>query len=274
MERLKEEKTAEACQKQRKDNLASLSLLRGSLASYTGDKGKAAYLNRLRKIAMVEKMLLENPVFAEHGVVKTPVPFLYAADTDLIIRKGDIFMHRGMPYEAVSLNSKRREFVAKPLMKESTDRNAGSSIDEHIIMPVHGFDKENTFAWFTQPDRNERKMIRSINNEGFYRLSDKKFQERCYQCHLVCATYNDYELPIFTIRDDGKLDISENRYYYFRSCEGTEPLNPFSDEGAARIKTAAQKGIEADNRQDLEKYSNLFKNSIPELACLLDDYLK
>jgi hypothetical protein len=216
---------------------------------------------------MVEKMLLENPVFAEHGVVKTSIPFLYAVDTDLIIRKGDIFMHRGKPHEAVSLNFKRREFAAKPLMKESADK---SPIDKHIIMPIHGLDKGNTFAWFSQPGRNERQMIRSINNEGFYRLSDKKFQERYYQCHLVCATYNDYEPPIFTIRDDGKLDISENRYYCFRSCDRAESLNPFSNDDMASIKTAAKKGIRADNWQNLEEYRRLFKNSVPELACLLD----
>jgi len=268
MERIKEEKTAEARQKQRKDSLASLSLLRGSLASYAGDKGKAAYQNRLRKIAMIEKTLLENPVFAERDLVKTSIPFLYAADADLIIRKGDMLMHRGKPHEVIALNFKRREFTAKPAWEKSTE---GNPTDKHIIMSINGLEKENTFAWFPQPGRDERKMIKAIHTEEFYRLPDKKFQERHYQCHLKCASYNDHEPPIFAIGEDGKLGISESRYYYFRSGNGTQSVNPFSNEGLARIKIAAKKGIEADNWQKLETYRDIFRNCVPDLACLLDD---
>jgi hypothetical protein len=138
-------------------------------------------------------------------------------------------------------------------------------------MSINGLEKEYTFAWFSQPGRDERRMVQSVNNEGFYCLADRKFQEQNYLFHLVCASYNDYQPPIFTVRNDGKLGICESRYYYFRSSDRTKSVNPFSDEGIARIKTAAQKGIEADNWSKLEDYHNLYQNCIPELACLLDE---
>ena len=53
MERVKEEKLIEAQDQKRKEQLASLSLQRGSLAAYRGDKGQLAYQNRLRKITML-----------------------------------------------------------------------------------------------------------------------------------------------------------------------------------------------------------------------------
>jgi hypothetical protein len=271
MERVKDEKIAEARQKQRRDNLASLSLLRGSLSSYNGDKGKTAYQNRLRKIAMLEKTLLENQFFTEHDLVKTPVIFLYANDTDLVIRKGDILIHRGKPYEVTALNFQKREFTAKPMWEEVTGNNHE---DRNMTESVLRLDRDRPFAWFSQPNRKERKMILSIPTESYYRLTDRDFQKRHYILHLECATYNnDFEPPIFTVSDEGKLEIRERRYYFYNSDNRTKTINPFSDEGMACIKAFSLKGIawmDVDNWQKLKDYGNLFKDCIPDLAFLLD----
>ncbi|MDR2741201.1 MAG: hypothetical protein LBB98_03495, partial [Treponema sp.] len=65
MNRMKEQKLAEAQDAQRKELLAQLSLLRGSLKSFEGDKGSAQYQNRIKKINIVEKALLNNPAITE-----------------------------------------------------------------------------------------------------------------------------------------------------------------------------------------------------------------
>jgi hypothetical protein len=57
MERVKEEKLIEAQNQKRKEQLAALSLQRGSLAAYRGDKGQMSYQNRLRKVVMLEKVI-------------------------------------------------------------------------------------------------------------------------------------------------------------------------------------------------------------------------
>jgi hypothetical protein len=140
-------------------------------------------------------------------------------------------------------------------------------------LSIIGLDKENGFSWFSQPNKDERKMILTINNYNFYSLTDKEFQERHYLCHLICASYNNQELPIFTIKDEGKLSISESRYYYCWSSTRIQSVNPFSDEGLAHIITASKKGIETDSLFKIEGYRNLYQDCIPELACLLDEII-
>jgi hypothetical protein len=266
IERIKEEKLAEARNQQRKEQLASLSLLRGSLASYTGDKGKMSYQNRLQKIAMLEKILRQNPTFTEHELVKTSTPFLYVKDSDLIIRKGDIFIYRGKPHEVTALNFKRRELQARP-MGEQQIRD--TSDDDIIVMPVNEVKEEGTFTYISQPDKDERNLIKDIRAEVFYAHNDRQLQEQYYQRHLAYATFNDFQPPVFSVREDGKLDIKEDRYYGYKYPDRTDALNPFSDMDMKRIRTASGKGIEVEYGWKLETYRALFRNCLPELAELL-----
>jgi hypothetical protein len=266
MERIKEEKLAEVQNQQRKEHLASLSLLRGSLASYTGDKGKISYQNRLQKIAMLEKILQQNPVFTDHELIKEATPFLYAKDSDIIIRKGDMFLYRGKPHEVIALNFKRRELYARP---EADRQSRDTSDDENVIMTVLEIKEKNDFTYISRPDKNERKLIQGIHTEGFYRHSDKQLQKQYYHRHLICSAYNDFQPPVFTIGDDGKLCIKEDRYYAYKYPDRTEALNPFFDSDMKRIQIAANMGITVEYEWKMEAYSKLFQDCFPDLAVLL-----
>jgi len=186
LDRIKADKLIEAQDKQRKDNLASLSLLRGSMLSFAGDKGTLSYQNRVRKIAMLEKSLLSNPAFTEHELVKTSIPFLYAKDSDIIIRTGDIHIGHGKPYEIISLNFKRREFTSKPSYENRNDKG------EDNITRLHGIKDDNTFAHFSQPDKTERKFLSVIHTKEFYMHFNRKLQKKHYHTHLRCAVYNGF----------------------------------------------------------------------------------
>jgi hypothetical protein len=264
MERVKKEKLAEAQDRQRKDNLASLSLLRGSLASYTGDKGQLSYQNRLRKTVMLEKALLNNPTFTHHELVKTSVPFLYARDSDTVIRKGDMLISRGKPREVTALNFKRREFTARPVGEAN-----GTPSDGHITMSIHGLGDERAFACIPQPGGEERKLLQVIYAKNFYGHSNRGLQEKYYSLHLVCAAYNDFQPPVFSIGEDGKLNVKEDRYYACKTPDSLHTLNPFSPADRAIIQTAARKGIEAEYEWKLETYRGFFRDCVPELAALL-----
>jgi superfamily II DNA/RNA helicase len=266
IERIKEETLDESRNQQRREQLASLSLLRGALATYTGDKGKMPYQNRLQKIAMLEKMLKQNPTFTEHELVKTSIPFLYAKESDRIIRKGDMFIYRGKPYEVIALNFKRRELQAR-LMGDRQIRDA--SADDLIVMPVHEVKEESTATYIAQPDKDERKLLQDIHTEAFYAHNDRRLQEQYYQRHLVCATFNDFQPPVFSVGEDGKLDVKEDRYYGYKYPERADAMNPFSALDMKRIQTAAGKGIAVEYGWKLESYIGLFCGCIPELAELL-----
>ncbi|MDR2303351.1 MAG: hypothetical protein LBE10_02015 [Treponema sp.] len=91
MNRQKEQKLAGAQHAQRKELLPQLSLLRGSLKSFEEDKGSARYQNRVKKINIVEKALLNNPGITDQhkAVAKKDTPFLYSKGTDQVILKGE-----------------------------------------------------------------------------------------------------------------------------------------------------------------------------------------
>ena len=264
MERMKDEKLIEAQNHQRKEQLASLSLQRGSLAAYRGDKGQLPYQNRLRKIAMLERSLSQNPTFSDHAIVKTSIAFLYAKDNDIIIREGDIVISHGKPYEIITLNFKRREFEAKPMWEGHI-----SNTDEHIVISVYKPKNARTFTHIPQPSKEERKLIKDIHTEGFYSHADIGLMEKYYHHHLVCANSKDFRPPIFFIDEEGQLSIKEDRYYAYRDPEDINDLNPFSLDGMKSIQKAAQYGIDAEYEWKMADYSLLFENCLPELTALL-----
>jgi hypothetical protein len=263
LEKAKETKLAEARNKQRRDSIASLSLLRGSLLSYAGDKGQLSYQNRLRKVSILEKSLLNNPAFTEHGLVKTSIPFLYSKDSDIIIRKGDMLIERGKPYEVISLNFKRREFTSK-LSWEIRDAN-----ERNIVTPTNRINDDSTFSYFSQPTKEERKFIASIHAKEFYSHPNKGLQEKYYHTHLRSAVSNDFYPPYFTANEKGILAVNEARCWNYCYRDADKAYNPFSASDMATIQALAKSGIEADHEYKLEAYSALFRDCLPELSFLL-----
>jgi hypothetical protein len=261
LDRVKAEKLAEAQDKQRRDGLASLSLLRGSLLSYNGDKGLLPYRNRLRKAAMLEKSLLNNPSFTGREIVKTSIFLLYSKDNDIIIRKGDIHIERGKPHEVISLNFKRREFTSRPAW-EKRGGNEGN-----IVTPILRMSADD--AYFPQPSKGERKFLAAIHVKEFYNHPDRELQERHYLTHLKCAAYNDFHPPFFTAAEEGRLFVNEARYWNCSFSGSVKIYNPFSAPDMAAIQALAVNGVEVDYKHNLEDYSALFRNCLPELSYLL-----
>jgi hypothetical protein len=131
------------------------------------------------------------------------------------------------------------------------------------------FKKERAFAYIPQPSRDERKLLIAIHTEGFYSHPNKTLQEKHYPLHLVCATYNECTPPIFSIGEEGKLAITEERYYAYKAPDSMHNLNPFSLDGFKIIQTAARMDIEIERKWRRESYHDLFRNCIPELAAIL-----
>jgi len=259
LDKMKANKLMEAQNQQRKDNLASLSLLRGSLLSFNGDKGQLSYQNRIRKVTMLEKSLRNNPIFTQHEIVKTSIPFLYAKENDIIIRKGDIIFEYGKPYDVIYLNFKRREFTSQPMF-EKIDKK-----DKNSITSVHDLDDT---IYVSQPSKEERKFLSVIHTDKFYSHTNKLFQEKYYQIHLKCSYQNNFYPPLFSTNEERKLTVNEARYWSYQK-EKDKTLNPFSPVDSAVMETLSKNGIEIDNKYKLEEYSSLFRDCLPELSYLL-----
>ena len=58
--------------------LSTLSMMRGAIKNYTGDKGTIQYQNRLRKIDNLERGLSANPEFKNLDIISNENPdFMY-----------------------------------------------------------------------------------------------------------------------------------------------------------------------------------------------------
>jgi hypothetical protein len=267
MERVKANRIQEARHTQRRDNLASLSLMRNALSGFSGDKGSVSYRNRIRKTGLLEKGLLSNPTFTSHELVKTSIPFLYSKETDSIIRKGDILIISGDQYEITSLNPKKQECVTRLLIPSDNGEIKNRNISIHDFKP-----DTNRLIHIPQPDKKERELIKVLHTQEFYRHPDTGLKERYYTRHLQCAcSQNDFRPLIFTVNEDGTLLIKELWHYY--CYDNADYLNPYTIDNLRAIKNAAERGIAFYDDSERENYLENIKRWLPELYATIVPYL-
>jgi hypothetical protein len=260
MERIKTDKILEAQHTQRRNNLASLSLMRNALYGFSGDKGSISYQNRIRKIGLLEKGLLSNPTFTHHELVKTSIPFLYSKEADRIIRKGDILILSGDQYEITSLNSKKQECVTRSLIPSKEGELKGQIVNIHDFMP-----NKDRLIHFPQPNKSERRLIKVLHMQEFYHDPDTDLKERYYTHHLRCACSNDDFAPlVFSVNEDGILQIKELRHYYY-GCDVSEYLNPYTVDDQWAIRNAAERGIVFYDDSERDEHIKNIKTWLPDL---------
>jgi hypothetical protein len=264
MERIKAGKLLEGRHIQRKNNLASLSLMRNALCGFSGDKGSASYQNRIRKIRSLESGLLSNPAFTQHHLVKTSVPFLYAKETDSIIRKGDILILSGDQYTVASLNFRKQECTLRRLIIPEN----GEAKDRSITIHEFGHD-DGRLVHIPQPDMEERRLIKVLHTEDFYRHPNAGLKERYYTHHLRCASSNNEFTPlVFTISDGGALLIKELRYYLYGYGDVCY-LNPYKADDKETVRYAAQKDIVFYDEPERDAWLKWLQRLLPEIHELI-----
>jgi hypothetical protein len=273
--RQKAEKMAGAQDAQRKELLAQLSLLRGSLKSFDGDKGSPRYQNRVKKINIVEKALLNNPGITEQQktIARKDTPFLYSQDLDQVVLKGDLFFSYGTPYEIVALNFKKQEFTGKPLREERHNSYSPYSQKQNLNeeMSIVKMKSANNFAYYPQPSREDKKRILSIDTKDFYRIEDDSFKEKYYERHLKTCRSNPDFTPVyfFIYQDNGKLLIQDHAPYT-ADDHSIQAINPFNEVDREKLKTALRAGIEFENKYRQESQLETIGETMPEIGKLIE----
>jgi hypothetical protein len=228
--------------------------------AFTGDKGTLSYQNRIRKIGMLEKLLKNNPTFRHHDILSKNIPFLYAKETDSIIRKGDILILSGTPYEIVSLNAKKQECLTR-MMKNSNEEE----LKEQIVTITEFKTDNDRLVHIPQPGKEDRRIIATLHSREFYHHPDTDLKERYYPLHLRCAcSNNDFNPIVFTITDDGALMVKELRYYSY-GYNDTNYLNPYSLDDLWTIKNALDTGITFYYDSEKDEYLKQLQAWLPEL---------
>jgi hypothetical protein len=268
MERIKEDKIQESQHIQRRNNLASLSLMRNAVYAFTGDKGTLSYQNRIRKIGLLEKALRNNPTFKNNEILNKNISFLYAKESDSIIRTGDILIIYGTPHEITSLNVKKQECIARIVKSSNKDE-----IKEQSVAITEFKTDNDRLAHIPQPNKDERQIIMSLHSEDFYHHPDANLKEQYYALHLRCAcSNNDFNPIVFTITDDGTLLVKELRHFSY-GYSNTNYLNPYAIDDLWTIKNALEKGISFYNDSEKDEYLKKLHGSLPELYGQLILYL-
>jgi hypothetical protein len=255
LERVKAHKEQEAWREKCRGDLASLALMRGSLINYSGDKGKLPYQNRIRKIAALEKQLRSNPAFTDTALIESNEPFLYNKREHLIIRTGDMLFHGGFQYTVRSLDFKKQEAVAEPLIKNRYTYGYAHEYVEHERR-IAVQDIKNDDAYFPQPPPSLRALLNTLHTLDFYQHDDMALKAACYRLHVQACRYNDLTVPVFCTDEQGTLNIENSRFVY------REPLNPFVPEEQRQILDALNKGLVIN---DEEAYMPLLKTCLPRL---------
>jgi hypothetical protein len=269
MERIKAGKLLEARHTQRKNNLASLSLMRNALCGFSGDKGSASYQNRIRKIRSLENGLLNNPAFIHHELIKKSVPFLYAKEADSIIRKGDVVILSGDQYTIASLNFRKQECTLRRLSPSANRESRERSIT--VCEFDHG---SSSLVHIPQPDMEERQLIKVLHTDGFYHHPNTTLKERYYTHHLRCACSNNEFVPlVFMVTGEGVLMIKELRYYFYEH-EDTRHLNPYKADDREAVRYAAQKDIVFYDESERDTELRQLQELLPEIYALIMHPLK
>jgi hypothetical protein len=280
MERVKEQKILEAQNSQRRDHLAALSLLRGSLTSFSGDKGTTPYRNRIRKIENIESALNNNPTFMYHDFIQKNIPFLYSKISDQIVQKGDIFYSYGEPYEITKLDFKKLKLLGEPLREEKPERAPYYSgqtgpIDRTKVIEVSGLKKEYNFKYFSKLNNFNKDYILSLDNEQFYAIPDQKYKEEAYFAHLKCAGYNNEFDAIRFYRTSDTNGILITTHDQSRSSDDPKPipLNPYNKDDRQFIETNLPSGIQFTDDYRRREDMRIIKDCYPDLFNLIPKYL-
>jgi predicted RNA methylase len=276
-ERESEQKILETRNAKRKDHLAALSLLRGALATFSGDKSSAPYQTRLRKIANIESALHNNPSFPYHDFLEKKTPFLYSKSIDAILQKGDIFFSFGKPYEVVYLNFKKQILSAKPLREETNASNRPrgiESIDDLKEWQTAGTALKNEyhFCYFSKLENYDKKYLLFLNGKKFYDIPDENFKEKQYYNHLNIARHNTNFDPIRFFKSGSSDEIIVSHYAHLYDNENKPRpvlLNPYNKHDRTLIEAGLAKGPEFQDQSSKSGDVALIKETHPVLFKLL-----
>jgi hypothetical protein len=265
LNRIKDAKLLETQDKDRRESIASLSLMKNAVLGFDGDKGTTAYQTRLRKIDILEKALQNNPTFKEKDIIGSKVPFLYSKTEDISIRKGDIIIDdNGAVNTVTRLNLKKQEFTCEAVQKTPhylRSEHPGDTYINERSYSIHQFEIEDDLLLIKKPTKELKQQLKNLHTEDFYQLPDNDFKEKYYSQHLAAVkSREEYDAVYFSVDSDSKkLQVKEFKYASVKNA-----LNPFSEAGRKSIHEAAKHGITIEDYNRDEILASL-KKCLPEM---------
>jgi len=225
-----------------KETLKKLSTVRGSIASYKGEKGSKQYQNMLNKEAVYVSSLKGNPEFHNHELTNEErTPFMYDSKNDNIMKVGEYYSEGKTLYKIGSIDFKKGKVlfydVDNPVNKDSYSLptwTIKSGFPSYKDAPIP---RPNIT---TLKDEDLYRKATAGEGEGFHTLTDQQKKEH----------YEDY------IYSQGRsynakraFYLADNKVEIFNNNDGVL-LNPYVKEDLDKIETHVKDFIKSYDPED------------------------
>jgi len=241
-------------EKKASDYLKQLSLMRGAIAGYKGEKGSRDYQNRLRKIDNLESALRNNPEFRNPEILgESATPFMYDESRKRVIKPGDLIV-RGTQVMKVGtrFDYKKRQFeVVEPYSNKpvgTQDAFSSSSVSRWS----GGESKE---VYLPNPTEEDIRKYYALSDRSVFHQQPESFKAENYNQFMEnhASGYGSRKPPFIMDDEDGGVKVTTWR-------SGDEPLiNPYTKEGKEKILNALKnESLGMHHYEDLEtEYGSL-----------------
>jgi hypothetical protein len=237
MNRKKEEAIKETNQNKVHDLLASLSMMRGAVKSYSGDKGTIQYQNRVRKIQNIEEALRANPEFKNLDIISAKNPdFIYDKVNRKVYQPGDAFCNRFGVYKIRAINHKNNEIAFEII---HTFENHYSHKDKMLEWTVGKDFPTGTqgMTYLKKPTASDIEKQAAIYKPASFVAQDDDFKRDNYRKYIEAAATGTY----FVKEPDGSVKIEARNSYGNGISKETVVLNPYDPAQRKEIDEAMAK---------------------------------
>lgn len=234
-------------EKKAEDYIKQLALMRGAIQEYSGEKGSREYQARLRKIENLEASLKTNPEFKNHEVLGEGAPQFMYDESLKVVKPGDLILSHHELWKITGFNHKKREYVLSNLSPEAIQPMITRSVARSFREYYYNNDKPLHIANAGEADIEKYKALLS---HSLYIEKPIEFKKENFTDY-VNMNIEDYSWrsknPIYRVDEDGK--VINAKYDY---GDGKQIINPYTDEGKAKLLRAVEKG-----ELDKKEYDNI-----------------
>lgn len=219
------------------DFMRQLSLMRGALSTFKGDKGSRDYQNRLRKIDNIEAALANNPEFRHPEVLTdNQPPFIYDEDARRVVKVGDLVVKGSKVMKVSGFDYKNRQYnlvsviSGEPMFSKNAYASSQGS-------PNWQQDRKEIFV--SSPSKADiERYVSMVKPDNFYQMPED-FRRENYDdfmdMHDTGYSRDSNVRPI-VVNKDGKVAMQAWR------TDGDRRLNPYLPEDRKIIAEALKAG--------------------------------
>jgi hypothetical protein len=227
-------------EKKAHDYLRQLSLMRGAINTFKGDKGSRDYQNRLRKIDNIEAALRVNPEFRHPELLaENPVPFIYDEGNRRVVRVGDLVVEQGRVMKVAGFNYKDREYS---LVSAISGEPAGTKAAYSSSAKTRSWGRPVYEVFVPSPSKADIDKYVAITNPAEFYKTPEEFKRENYD-EFMRTHASNYNTKVPHIVRDEEGRITESSWV----SDEAEKINPFSPEGKKAIFDAMKSGKISDS---------------------------